>query len=91
MVSDKVIYSCFNDIACFPGYLDDYAMLGSTLVDYLSISWSIKHYNLCKRICNDLVTNFEDKKRVDFFSHRTIMKNYFIVLNLFLMIQFPPG
>ena len=67
MVSDKVIYSCFNDIACFPGYLDDYAMLGSTLIDYLSISWSIKHYNLCKRICNDLVTNFEDKKRGGFF------------------------
>jgi uncharacterized protein YyaL (SSP411 family) len=67
MVTDKVIYSCFNGKACFPGYLDDYALLVSSLIDYLSIQWSDKHYELSKRVCEDLITIFEDKKKGGYF------------------------
>jgi uncharacterized protein YyaL (SSP411 family) len=67
MVTDKVIYSCFNGKPCFPGYLDDYALLVSSLIDYLSIQWSDKHYELSKRVCEDLITSFEDKKKGGYF------------------------
>jgi uncharacterized protein YyaL (SSP411 family) len=63
MITHNEIYSCFNEEACFPGYLDDYAMLGSSLIDYLSIKWSKEHYDICKRICHDLINNFEDTKK----------------------------
>lgn len=67
MITHNEIYSCFNEEACFPGYLDDYAMLGSSLIDYLSIKWSKEHYDICKRICNDLINNFEDTKKGGYF------------------------
>ena len=67
MVSAETIYSCFNQEPCFPGYLDDYALLGSALIDYLSIEWNQDYYDVCKRVCDDLINNFEDKDRGGFF------------------------
>ena len=67
MVSSETIYSCFNEGSCFPGYLDDYALLGSVLIDYLSIEWSQNYYDTCIRVCDDLINNFEDKEEGGFF------------------------
>ena len=67
MVSSETIYSCFNEEPCFPGYLDDYALLGSVLIDYLSIEWNQNYYDTCMRVCDDLMNNFEDKEKGGFF------------------------
>ncbi len=67
MVSSETIYSCFNEQPCFPGYLDDYALLGSVLIDYLSIEWNQNYYDNCMRVCDDLINNFEDKDKGGFF------------------------
>ena len=67
MITDKEIYSCFNEEACFPGYLDDYALLLSSLIDYLTIEWSNKHYEVSKRICENLINDFEDIKKGGYF------------------------
>ncbi len=63
MIKDNVVYSCFNETACFPGYLDDYALLASTLIDYLTIKWSNKYFDICKVLCFHLIDDFEDKKK----------------------------
>ncbi len=67
MVTDESIFSCYNEGACFPGYLDDYALLGSTLIDYLTLDWNEDYYNLCNRICSDLINCFEDKDKGGYF------------------------
>ena len=88
MVSSETIYSCFNEEPCFPGYLDDYALLGSVLIDYLSIEWNQNYYDTCMRVCDDLMNNFEDKEKVVSSLHRTNMNNYFTVQNLSVMTPY---
>ena len=85
MVSAETIYSCFNQEPCFPGYLDDYALLGSALIDYLSIEWNQDYYDVCKRVCDDLINNFEDKDRGVSSSHQTNTNNYFTAQNQLVM------
>ena len=63
MIDDDLVYSCFNGEACFPGYLDDYALLASTFIDYLTIRWNRDYFDICKRLCFHLIHDFEDKKR----------------------------
>ena len=67
MMSSETIYSCFNQEPCFPGYLDDYALLGSVLIDYLTIEYNQDYYDVCKRVCDDLINDFEDKEKGGFF------------------------
>ena len=67
MISPETVYSCFNQGPCFPGYLDDYALLGSVLIDYLTIEYNQDYYDVCKRVCDDLINNFEDKEKGGFF------------------------
>ena len=67
MMSSETIYSCFNQGPCFPGYLDDYALLGSVLIDYLTIEYNQDYYDVCKRVCDDLINDFEDKEKGGFF------------------------
>ena len=67
MMSSETIYSCFNQEPCFPGYLDDYALLGSVLIDYLTIEYNQDYYDACKRVCDDLINDFEDKEKGGFF------------------------
>ena len=67
MMSPETIYSCFNQGPCFPGYLDDYALLGSVLIDYLTIEYNQDYYDVCKRVCDDLINDFEDKEKGGFF------------------------
>ena len=67
MIEDDFIYSCFNEEACFPGYLDDYAMFASALMDYLTIKWDSKYYEICKKICSNLINDFEDKEKGGYF------------------------
>ena len=67
MMSPETIYSCFNQEPCFPGYLDDYALLGSVLIDYLTIEYNQDYYDVCKRVCDDLINDFEDKEKGGFF------------------------
>ena len=67
MMSSETIYSCFNQEPCFPGYLDDYALFGSVLIDYLTIEYNQDYYDVCKRVCDDLINDFEDKEKGGFF------------------------
>ena len=76
MVTNETIFSCYNEGACFPGYLDDYALLGSTLIDYFTLDWNEDYYNLCNRICSDLINYFEDKDKGGYFFTSISMKNY---------------
>ena len=67
MMSSETIYSCYNQEPCFPGYLDDYALFGSVLIDYLTIEYNQDYYDVCKRVCDDLINDFEDKEKGGFF------------------------
>ena len=59
MVTNDSIFSCYNNGACFPGYLDDYALMGSTLIDYFTLDWNEDYYDLCNRICDNLINYFD--------------------------------
>ena len=63
----KRYFLAITNEACFPGYLDDYALLGSTLIDYFTLDWNEGYYNLCNRICADLINYFEDKDKGGYF------------------------
>ena len=63
MIEDDFIYSCFNGKSCFPGYLDDYAMFASSLMDYLTIKWDSKYFEICNKLCVHLINDFEDKEK----------------------------
>ncbi len=63
MIEDELVYSCFNETACFPGYLDDYALLVSTLMDYLTIKWDSNYFDICNKLCFNIVNDFEDKNK----------------------------
>ena len=67
MVEEDFVYSCFNEEPCFPGYLDDYALLASALMDYLTINWNTKYYEVCKKLCFHLINDFEDKDKGGYF------------------------
>ena len=51
----------------FQAILDDYALLGSTLIDYFTLDWNEDYYDLCNRICADLINYFEDKDKGGYF------------------------
>ena len=55
------LYACYHDEPCFDAYLDDYALLAKSCIEFLKIDWKIEDFNFLIELVDNLLDKFQDK------------------------------
>ena len=58
---DRKLYACFHDNPCFDAYLDDFAFLAKSCIEFLKINWNEDDFSFLKELSDNISKNFEDK------------------------------
>lgn len=64
---DEKLYACFHDNPCFDAYLDDFAFLAKSCIEFLKINWNEDDFSFLKELSDNISKNFEDKVNGGFY------------------------
>jgi hypothetical protein len=54
---DGKLYACFHDNPCFDAYLDDFAFLAKSCIEFLKINWNEDDFSFLKELSDNISKN----------------------------------
>ncbi len=55
------LYACYHDKPCFDAYLDDYALLAKSCIEFLKIDWKNQDFNFLIKLIDNILCKFQDE------------------------------